>query len=96
MADNAGRQSDKVDLGANRAEAYAVYATADFTGETPVAGEIMRYKWLSSTRATQANGNAGIVLRGDNGNAQLTLVNTGGDSAIGIADADGKLTWTAP
>lgn len=57
VADGAGRQSTKVDLGANRAEAYACFGCVDFTGETPTIGEVIEYYWLPSTHATQANGN---------------------------------------
>lgn len=57
LANGAGRQSDKMDFGANRAEAYACYSAADFTGETPTQGEVVRYLWLPSTHTTQANGN---------------------------------------
>lgn len=57
LADGAGRQSDKVDLGATRARAYECLAAVDFTGETPTAGEVIEFYWLPSTSGTQANGN---------------------------------------
>lgn len=57
LADAAGRQSDKVDLGATRAPVYTVLGCVDFTGETPVAGELVSYYWAPSTNTTQANGN---------------------------------------
>lgn len=57
VADDAGRQSDKVDLGAVRAPEYDVFAAVDFTGETPTAGEVVEFYWAPSTHATQANGN---------------------------------------
>lgn len=57
VADAAGRQSLKVDLGAVRAERYAVFGCVDFTGETPTQGERVDYYWLPSTHTTQANGN---------------------------------------
>jgi hypothetical protein len=57
VADGAGRQSDKGDLGANRAEEYEVLASFDWTGETPVAGERVELYWAPSTHTTQANGN---------------------------------------
>ena len=57
VADAAGRQSTKVDLGAVRATSYAVFGCVDFTGETPTAGEVIDYYWLPSTHATAANGN---------------------------------------
>lgn len=56
LADAAGRQSIKIDLGAKRATSYAVYAAVDYTGETPAAGQI-EYYWAPSTSGTQANGN---------------------------------------
>ena len=59
LADGAGRQSDKVDLGESRALSYEVLAAEDFTGETPVSGEVFEYYWLGSTSTTQANGNVG-------------------------------------
>lgn len=57
LADTAGRQSDKVDLGAVRAAQYAVYAAIDLTDETPVQDTTFDFYWLPSTSATQANGN---------------------------------------
>lgn len=57
VADAAGRQSDKVDLGANRADEYAVYGCVDFTGETPTSGNTVDYYWAPSTNSTQGNGN---------------------------------------
>ena len=52
-----GRQSAKVDLGANRAEVYEVFGCVDFTGETPTSGSTVDYYWLPSTSSTAANGN---------------------------------------
>jgi hypothetical protein len=57
LANGAGRQSDKVDLGAVRADRYAVFGCVDFTGETPTDGNTVDYYWLPSTHTTQANGN---------------------------------------
>lgn len=57
LANAAGRQSTKVDLGATRAREYAVFAAVDFTGETPTAGALVHYYWAPSTSGTQANGN---------------------------------------
>lgn len=57
LADGAGRQSTKVDLGATRAAAYECLGCVDFTGETPVAGERVDYYWAPSTSGTQGNGN---------------------------------------
>lgn len=57
VADGAGRQSDKVDLGATRARRYGLIGVVDFTGETPVANGSVDYYWAPSTSGTQANGN---------------------------------------
>lgn len=57
VADGAGRQSDKVDLGASRAPAYTLLGCVDFTGEAPTTGETVDYYWLPSTNGIQANGN---------------------------------------
>lgn len=57
LANAAGRQSLKVDLGAVRARKYALLGCVDFTGETPVALQYIDYYWAPSTHATQANGN---------------------------------------
>lgn len=57
VTDDAGRQSDKVDLGANRAPRYSCELAVDFTGETPTAGERVDVYWAPSTHTTQANGN---------------------------------------
>lgn len=57
LADDAARQSDKVDLGATYASRYSVYASFDFTGETPVSGDQIHLYWAPSTSGTQANGN---------------------------------------
>ena len=58
VADGAGRQSTKVDLGATRAPQFEVLGCVDFTGETPdAAGGSIDYYWAPSTNATEANGN---------------------------------------
>ena len=57
VADAAGRQSTKVDLGATRAARYACLGCVDYTGETPVAGQTVKYYWAPSTDSIQANGN---------------------------------------
>ena len=57
LADTAGRQSDKFDFGANRANRYECLSSVDFTLETPVAGERLDYYFAPSTSSTQANGN---------------------------------------
>ena len=57
LADGAGRQSTKVDLGATRSYAYEVLGCVDFTNEAPTSGNSVDYYWLPSTSTTQANGN---------------------------------------
>lgn len=64
VANDAGRQSAKADLGENRARQYAVFGCVDFTGETPTAGETIEYYWAPSTSVTAANGN----VAGNSGN----------------------------
>lgn len=57
IADGAGRQSDKADLGASRAEFYEVMASFDWTGETPTAGDMVELYWAPSVSATASVGN---------------------------------------
>ncbi len=59
VANGAGRQSDKIDLGALRAELYAVYGVPDFTGEVPLLTGSVEAFWAPSPSATQGNGNLG-------------------------------------
>jgi hypothetical protein len=56
VADGAGRQSNKVDLGATRPPEYEVLGCVDYTGETPTGGTV-DYYWAPSTSDTQGNGN---------------------------------------
>ena len=57
VANGAGRQSTKVDLGATRAARYELLGCVDFTGETPTIGKTVDYYWAPSTHTTEANGN---------------------------------------
>ena len=57
LANAAGRQSDKVDLGALRAPSYTLLGCVDFTGETPTVGVTVDYYWMPSTSGTQGDGN---------------------------------------
>ena len=57
VANTAGRQSDKVDLGATRAARYSVLAAVDYTGETPAADGTVDYYWAPSASNTQGTGN---------------------------------------
>lgn len=65
VADDAGRQSAKADLGANRAPRYDVHAAVDFTGETPTAGERVDVYWAPSTSGTAGSGNVAGNSGGD-------------------------------
>jgi hypothetical protein len=59
VTDAAGRQSNKVDLGATRAAQYSVFGAVDFTGENPApsgTGSI-DYYWAPSASVTQGTGN---------------------------------------
>lgn len=58
LADGAGVNSDKVDLGATRAPRYSVDACLEFAA-TPTAGEVVELYWSPSHNATAANGNPG-------------------------------------
>jgi len=57
VATTAGRQSTKIDLGANRADEYTVLGCVDFTGETITVPGSVDYYWAPSTNTTEANGN---------------------------------------
>ncbi len=56
LADTAGRESVKVDLGATRASRYSVMASFEFAA-TPVTGDFVELYWAPSPDATAANGN---------------------------------------
>lgn len=56
LADGAGRESAKVDLGASRASAYSVIASLEFAA-TPTTGEVVELYWAPSPIDTAANGN---------------------------------------
>jgi len=64
VANAAGRQSSKVDLGATRAEEYTLFGCVDFTGETPTVGLTVDYYWAPSTSGTAGDanvaGNSGV------------------------------------
>lgn len=56
VADTAGRESVKVDLGATRAARYSVMASMEFAA-TPVTGEVVELYWAPSPDSAAANGN---------------------------------------
>lgn len=57
LANAAGRQSDKADLGVNRAPRYNCGISLSFSGETPTAGERVDVFWAPSVSSTAAQGN---------------------------------------
>lgn len=65
IGNDAGRQSLKVDLGAERAPEYDVFSAIDCSGMT--TGEVIEFYWAPSTHATQANGNVAGNSGGDAG-----------------------------
>jgi hypothetical protein len=60
LADGAGRQGDKVDLGENRSKAYAVKVCLEFDS-APTAGASTQISWSSSAVAASGTGNDGGV-----------------------------------
>ena len=83
LADAAGRQSAKADLGALRAGSYSVMACVDYTGLTPTSGATVDYYWLPSTNATAANGNIA-------GNSGLDAAAPGGAVPAGLTITEFK------
>lgn len=57
VANGAGRQSAKVDLGATRAARFSVLAAVDYTGETPSATGTVDLYWAPSSSNTTGTGN---------------------------------------
>lgn len=64
VADGAARQSDKVDLGATRAEVYEVLAAIEIAA-TPTAGEVIEFWWAPSMSGTAGTANPGGVSGAD-------------------------------
>lgn len=58
IANNAARQSDKVDLGATRAAAYRVRVGIEFD-VAPTAGTTVEFYWSESFSGTAGTGNTG-------------------------------------
>ena len=56
VADGAGRESAKVDLGASRAPSFSVLASFEFAA-TPVTGEVVALHWAPSPESVAADGN---------------------------------------
>lgn len=56
LANAAGRESAKADLGSARAEAYSVVAALEFAA-TPTVGKRVDFYWAPSAVAAAANGN---------------------------------------
>lgn len=57
LANNAARQSDKVDLGATRARRYAIHVGIEID-VAPTAGTTISFFWSASASATAGTGNA--------------------------------------
>lgn len=64
LANNAARQSVKLDLGATRAELYAVKADFEIAA-TPTAGNTIDLYWAPSSSATAGSDNPGNVSGAD-------------------------------
>ena len=64
VADGAARQSDKVDLGATRADVYEVVAAIEIAA-TPTAGDVIEFWWAPSPSGTAATANPGGVSGSD-------------------------------
>lgn len=64
VTDGAACQSDKVDLGATRAEIYEVMAAFEIAS-TPTAGEVIELWWAPSPDATAGTANPGNVSGAD-------------------------------
>lgn len=64
LADGAARQSDKVDLGATRAEEYEVIAALEIAA-TPTAGDVVEFWWAPSPSATAGQAEVGGVAGAD-------------------------------
>lgn len=88
---NEARQSDKFDLGENRAPAYAVRASFEFAA-TPTAGVIIRVYAAPSQSATAANGNGGNVSGSD---SDYTGYSSNIEASVKQLDLIGAFTLTA-
>ncbi len=64
VADGAARQSDKVDLGATRADVYEVVAALEIAA-TPTAGDVVEFWWAPSPNSSAAVANPGAVAGAD-------------------------------
>lgn len=95
LANNTGRQSTKVDLGATRARRYALFGCVDYTGETPVSGNTVDYWWAPSSSGTDANanvaGNSGVDGAAGDGSV-LTGITL--DEFLAMCKFIGSLTTT--
>ena len=64
LANNAGRQGVKLDLGATRAAQYAVRVTFGFA-VAPTAGNVVEVYWSASSSVTAATDNDGAATGAD-------------------------------
>ena len=85
------RQSDKVDLGALRASAYAVRAALEFSA-TPTAGNTVEFWWAPSPSATAGTANAGGVSGAD---GAYTGYSSNADASVQQLDRIGVFVCTA-
>ena len=60
VADAAGRQSTKVDLGENRAQAYQVRVAFEMAA-TPTAGDVIELYWATSWSSSTGTANPGNI-----------------------------------
>ena len=91
VADDAYRQSDKVDLGATRAEEYAVMAALEWAA-TPTAGEVAEFWWAPSPSGTAGTANPGNASGAD---AAYTGYSSNGDASIKQCQFIGDFVATA-
>lgn len=91
VADDAYRQSDKVDLGAIRAEVYAVKAAIEIAA-TPTAGEVIEFWWSPSPSGTAGTANSGGASGVD---SAYTGYSSNGDASIKQCQFIGDFVCTA-
>lgn len=91
VANNAYRQSDKVDLGASRARIYKVEAALEIAA-TPTAGNVCEFWWSPSMSGTAGTANYGGVGGAD---AAYTGYSSNADAAIKQCQFIGDFVCTA-
>lgn len=91
ISNNAYRQSDKVDLGANRARLYKVEAALEFAA-TPTAGNVCEFWWSPSMSGTAGTANYGGVSGAD---GAYTGYSSNADASIKQCQFIGDFVCTA-